>query len=179
MGSSPHVRGAPESPRTCEYQARDHPRMCGEHGGAIQCRSGDAGIIPACAGSTQLGAASKHAGKGSSPHVRGAPAGTAPSTSSTGDHPRMCGEHKAEWSQKGSGEGSSPHVRGARQSVGKLSVSHGIIPACAGSTLRHVEVPDAARDHPRMCGEHPRPARRPPQSRGIIPACAGSTGPDV
>ena len=70
-GSSPHVRGAPSmtdrmtvdtgiipacagSTRTvhrCRWYARDHPRMCGEHGIAIP----ETDVKP-----------------GSSPHVRGA-----------------------------------------------------------------------------------------------------------
>ncbi len=91
-GSSPHVRGAPRNPakrfrrpgiipacagstvpcQAMRENARDHPRMCGEHGGgsttyvqqtgssphvrgALQparARHPCAGIIPACAGST-------------------------------------------------------------------------------------------------------------------------------
>ena len=74
---------------------RDHPRMCGEHGGV------DAGDC---------------AEQGSSPHVRGALAqvvrefvrigiipacaGSTDATSDTNlptrDHPRMCGEHVRE-----------------------------------------------------------------------------------
>ena len=131
-GSSPHVRGArhfgvcgkprvgiipacagstcrASSPRRC---ARDHPRMCGEHG---------------FHGVEHLQAA------GSSPHVRGArvvkvrllcakgiiPAcagSTAPFTTtsvSTRDHPRMCGEHTYSNIEQSWIEGSSPHVRGA------------------------------------------------------------------
>ena len=50
------------------------------------------GIIPACAGST-------------SP----APASSRPS----GDHPRMCGEHRRDVTMNDEQLGSSPHVRGA------------------------------------------------------------------
>ena len=71
----------------------------------------------------------------------------------------------------------------------------GIIPACAGSTVKSKTYRRQERDHPRMCGEHRRRAPRPhPQTgssphvrgapfwqmsmhfaTGIIPACAGST----
>ena len=50
------------------------------------------GIIPACAGSMFV------------------PCGF---SSSTGDHPRMCGEHEELGVTLGPGQGSSPHVRGA------------------------------------------------------------------
>ena len=90
----------------------DHPRMCGEHLGGVPMwmMSGGssphvrgarrltltprpaAGIIPACAGSTEAG---EFAGDGA------------------GDHPRMCGEHRLVASKLVLSQGSSPHVRGA------------------------------------------------------------------
>ena len=90
----------------------DHPRMCGEHSegdiafhalegssphvrGAHRVAIGHArtgGIIPACAGSTNLSAGS---------HCR------------KRDHPRMCGEHQGDDMTTGKTRGSSPHVRGA------------------------------------------------------------------
>ena len=92
--------------------ARDHPRMCGEHdvlvdyeichtgssphvrGAPIwQARwSGVAGIIPACAGSTQSLLVVCYW---------------------FGDHPRMCGEHMVSTRRICQPSGSSPHVRGA------------------------------------------------------------------
>ena len=131
-GSSPHVRGARHhlhkiatrhgiipacagSTFNASFgalQNRDHPRMCGEHAqgqwaaevrvglsphvrGARAGRArpaGPSGIIPACAGSTLTPATSR---------------------CTSGDHPRMCGEHPAskDWNRKR--VGSSPHVRGA------------------------------------------------------------------
>ena len=95
-------------------------------------------------------------GAGSSPHVRGArnanaaespSSGIIPacagSTESTlkrlvirGDHPRMCGEHVHVDALLRQGRGSSPHVRGAPGDGFAGFFRHGIIPACAGSTLR-------------------------------------------
>ena len=93
--------------------------------------------------------------------------------------------------------GSSPHAWGTpglRDSNAKM---YGIIPACAGNTLRRrLQVGDI-RDHPRMRGEHTLhvavvevPAGSSPHARGtpigppdpqlnggIIPACAGNTVP--
>ena len=70
-GSSPHVRGA-------RFYSMDGLT--------------DAGIIPACAGSTDY----------RSRCLR-----------SLGDHPRMCGEHERIVSTSLDTVGSSPHVRGA------------------------------------------------------------------
>ena len=113
----------------------DHPRMRGEHRdlGAVVVVA--AGIIPACAGSTDVLRAnpqdavgsSPHArgaqtnkgaygrtGRGSSPHARGALIVSLMPALSSGDHPRMRGEHGL-------------HLRFCRTATG-------IIPACAGST---------------------------------------------
>ena len=114
---------------------RDHPRMCGEHfsclsifdislgssphvRGALKVHVGRptvAGIIPACAGSTV------------NYHYKQLKAG---------DHPRMCGEHCGVASNAWIRWGSSPHVRGALRCTAQSGHGLGIIPACAGSTLR-------------------------------------------
>ena len=154
-GSSPHVRGAPTglsaqflhpgiipacagSTITLNLSTstgRDHPRMCGEHLlpvsllfcspgssphvrgalGITQSDVADAGIIPACAGSTRTRLVPCRGNR---------------------DHPRMCGEHLIVPEISLVVSGSSPHVRGARLSNICLASVLGIIPACAGSTLR-------------------------------------------
>ena len=155
QGSSPHVRGA------------RRPRQPGIRPN---------GIIPACAGSTQV-------------RLRRRPW--------TEDHPRMCGEHRSGFNALFFLTGSSPHVRGARKDSPLRRCHSGIIPACAGSTLTLAVSRSRARDHPRMCGEHLhafehilRDEGSSPHVRGalnsgvenkpplgIIPACAGSTSP--
>ena len=155
MGSSPHVRGAPpmrghrppvrgiipacagSTQARCAHSApaRDHPRMCGEHAWSMICLYGSpgssphvrgalervayddttAGIIPACAGSTR---------------------GIERLRDGAGDHPRMCGEHWRMDATSLCRQGSSPHVRGAHLVCFVDDVPPGIIPACAGSTLR-------------------------------------------
>ena len=213
-GSSPHVRGAlwqggikkgdegiipacAGSTHRVRHGARlrrDHPRMCGEHLLIFQLDTD---------------------GRGSSPHVRGArvfptacirPTGIIPACAGSTkkssfqqplrrDHPRMCGEHTVKTEPVADGGGSSPHVRGAPRSRTLSRPCAGIIPACAGSTLRMPESLPMTRDHPRMCGEHPARHRSFPghpgssphvrgarvfptaciRPTGIIPACAGST----
>ena len=119
----------------CYALVWDHPRMCGEHPAVelIFCTAA-----------------------GSSPHVRGAPAnalhlglgeGIIPACAGSttgldkiftkgGDHPRMCGEHRRSNMRKRMLRGSSPHVRGAPIGCGERGWRRGIIPACAGSTMR-------------------------------------------
>ena len=148
--------------------------MCGEHISTVGCHDVKAGssphvrgarglllprgivlgIIPACAGSTSYLAAIFHLPR---------------------DHPRMCGEHRNIIACICVSLGSSPHVRGAQKHCRHRRGVPGIIPACAGSTIRFYPECGGNGDHPRMCGEHSlyQPRRH---SGGIIPACAGSTG---
>ena len=216
VGSSPHVRGAlpdfnaPDgitgiipacAGSTSNIAAtlnslRDHPRMCGEHyvdtavnptyaGSSPHVRGAQSGIlikcacrgiIPACAGSTSYLAAIFHLPR---------------------DHPRMCGEHRNIIACICVSLGSSPHVRGAQKHCRHRRGVPGIIPACAGSTIRFYPECGGNGDHPRMCGEHslsinhagtpvgssPHVRGAPLRKRGavgirrIIPACAGSTPP--
>ena len=72
-------------------------------------------IIPACAGSTVL------------PMFRAA---------SFKDHPRMRGVHSRPCFQSHCQSGSSPHARGPLSHGGVYMGNGGIIPACAGSTLK-------------------------------------------
>ena len=133
-GSSPHARGAPhQSPATCRV-SRDHPRMRGEHHGSRFDEDNNQGIIPACAGSTQICDVTACVVRGSSPHARGA-RGERFCNGNTGrDHPRMRGEHPRYPLSMTPTAGSSPHARGAHR---------------ARQARR-----SGFRDHPRMRGEH-------------------------
>ena len=111
-GIIPACAGSTPTRRMTSCTARDHPRMCGEHasrpvlprgarGSSPHVRGalGNAtmlilaiGIIPACAGSTEL---------------------TRCLRLWTRDHPRMCGEHAMRMIDQILTQGSSPHVRGA------------------------------------------------------------------
>ena len=154
-GSSPHVRGAlwfseffvysdgiiPACAGSTSFLTNrrvlrwDHPRMCGEHLRLTRGRSSNrgssphvrgaqhclrsiqpvSGIIPACAGSTCLPLVAARVWR---------------------DHPRMCGEHVTLALGIAGIMGSSPHVRGALRHGVHMTRLIGIIPACAGSTLR-------------------------------------------
>ncbi len=186
-GSTPET--TPTPPRR-----GDHPRVRGEH-----CRSNTSASY----------------GAGPSPRARGAPTrsprrvpspGTIPACAGStvracgerawrGDHPRVRGEHTAQQRTTFSGPGPSPRARGAQPCGGGDQGGRGTIPACAGSTPSLRSATMAARDHPRVRGEHgdllaevrdqagPSPrargarqaARLQARANGTIPACAGST----
>ena len=153
---------------------RDHPRVRGEH---LSCVNGP----------SRLG--------GSSPRARGARAPGRRTADLGRDHPRVRGEHLAGWGAAESVPGSSPRARGARSTTSAATSSWGIIPACAGSTIRASRRRCSSGDHPRVRGEHTpvragtaSPVGSSPRARGaqhrpqlarpqvgIIPACAGST----
>ena len=107
----------------------------------------------------------------------------------------MRGEHYTLVNNGVKPAGSSPHARGTLFAFFLVFVVGGIIPACAGNTIRYsFGLPDDW-DHPRMRGEHQRlsyavvaPSGSSPHARGtpvlkgfivskfgIIPACAGNT----
>ena len=131
---------------------RDHPRACGEQGpnlddaevvegssprvrGAVLCRAGSPagpGIIPARAGSSCGGFSRLWASR---------------------DHPRACGEQAIAAGPRAGYAGSSPRVRGAEAQPHARSDALGIIPARAGSSAHCRCGGQAARDHPRACGE--------------------------
>ena len=107
----------------------------------------------------------------------------------------MRGEHRPSESQTTASTGSSPRARGAHLPGRRCMWGSGIIPACAGSTVRVTSTPASPGDHPRVRGEHaqgdlvaryragssprargaPHGVRAQGHRHGIIPACAGST----
>ena len=117
----------------------------------------------------------------------------------TWDHPRVCGEHARNAWNGVVGWGSSPRMRGTQAVIVSDYIHLGIIPAYAGNTTERSSRATATRDHPRVCGEHSRPAGlvagelgSSPRMRGtrswrdcraaragIIPAYAGNTCPST
>ena len=158
-----HGRGTPDHPRVHGEHSSKAARACLRVGSSPRARGAQVGgdrlerplgIIPACAGST---------------------AGTPTSSTSTGDHPRVRGEHDENSEPVGQVAGSSPRARGALAVLGDGDGGGGIIPACAGSTTpRSPGYAPPGGSSPRARGA--RGETRQQQRRvGIIPACAGST----
>ena len=110
-----------------------------------------AGIIPACAGNTTVSKTSRRR---------------------SGDHPRVCGEHRDQILQNLRDLGSSPRVRGTLLRHEGLKILAGIIPACAGNTGKHSPLSEGSSPRVRgtPTGHHPGTF-----CAGIIPACAGNT----
>ena len=213
-GPSPRVRGAPRLERVVSLIAgtipacagstispagrtgrpRDHPRVCGEHAVASLGSAAFGGPSPRVRGALTC-PVNLHTFPGTIPACAGSTNQRRRACSRLRDHPRVCGEHPELGLQAGAGLGPSPRVRGAPWSVNPHRRWKGTIPACAGSTAATRCCGCAARDHPRVCGEHslttallpwasgPSPRVRGARGRGgrggrgpgTIPACAGST----
>ena len=114
--------------------ARDHPRVCGEHGVTWYNIPSGAGSSPRLRGARTDG------------HVEGAkvriiPASAGSTCAAYGavhvctDHPRVCGEHEGYPGVSGHTDGSSPRLRGAPSPYRARPGLTRLIPASAGSTL--------------------------------------------
>ena len=93
---------------------------------------GTVGIIPACAGNSSI----SHTG-----------------CLGHGDHPRVCGEQAVATIWRCGRTGSSPRVRGTDENGNVVGDVIGIIPACAGNSVKCRGHTQASTDHPRVCGE--------------------------
>ena len=171
-----------------------HPRVCGENAKLLHVPAAEIGssprvrgkrghrpggrilpgLIPACAGKTEL-------------------TGT-PDTAERA-HPRVCGENEGRLDTRLAIRGSSPRVRGKHKIACCPANVSGLIPACAGKTTVLPTRRTDWRAHPRVCGENSNgqskctPVRgSSPRVRGklcarairlltwgLIPACAGKT----
>ena len=90
-------------------------------------------------------------------------------------HPRVCGENAMVCPISTSNRGSSPRVRGKRLGQEHVAGGEGLIPACAGKTLRSGRRLWPVWAHPRVCGENHGGGVRGRGVRRLIPACAGKT----
>ncbi len=190
----PACAGRTPSRRRSTSTASAHPRVRGEdhvgqlvhdgeYGSSPRARGGlpDArprvlgdGLIPACAGRTDLPASA---------------------SSPTPAHPRVRGEDPRSSASQSMTWGSSPRARGGQPLRREGPRRRGLIPACAGRTVVHVSTVRHARAHPRVRGEDPATVAAlaaasgsSPRARGgrayeleaefvpgLIPACAGRT----
>ena len=174
--------------------SRDHPRVCGEHRNHRTSRRDTSGSSPRMRGTRDAQQAGYLRG-GIIPAYAGNTLRFIASSPSTWDHPRVCGEHTFYDVFRRSAMGSSPRMRGTPEICLITLTPAGIIPAYAGNTYAAHYFRPVARDHPRVCGEHPICAANPeavlgssPRMRGtrttqptknrqrrIIPAYAGNT----
>ena len=172
----------------------DHPRVCGEHSRVMKSRSNCGGSSPRMRG-TQPGDEVEVELRGIIPAYAGNTNSVSHTLGTSGDHPRVCGEHRPVSESAQTLLGSSPRMRGTPAAWPARSASKWIIPAYAGNTICRFRSNRDRRDHPRVCGEHsttpvvtpkqqgssPRMRGTPASSTGngdgtgIIPAYAGNT----
>ena len=213
-GSSPRMRGTRDSVdcrdctsgiipayagNTCLLRRRprhqrDHPRVCGEHACGDDGHARIQGSSPRMRGTRRM-ETSAITRTGIIPAYAGNTTGASKTAAEAGDHPRVCGEHMDFPHLQNATAGSSPRMRGTLSLARQCARTRGIIPAYAGNTKRKRVRRTINRDHPRVCGEHPRapiimftsagssPRMRGTQggvvvgggAHGIIPAYAGNT----
>ena len=161
-GSSPHTRGAPQSPMRSAALSRDHPRIRGEHFQDRSVRGLVLRIIPAYAGSTQQPVQSFYRPRGSSPHTRGAHSTAHFDNHRTWDHPRIRGEHLIELGKNSTSSGIIPAYAGSTAtSAGVIWLWVGSSPHTRGALTSGSDTAHVLQDHPRIRGEHPTATWRP------------------
>ena len=176
-GSSPHTRGARigdaapldsngiipayagSTIRAKAYDPNrsDHPRIRGEHARAADAIARAIGSSPHTRGA-RVRVSTSFARWWIIPAYAGSTKPEPVTVSLPADHPRIRGEHVPDPSQPAPANGSSPHTRGALSEVRQIAEEARIIPAYAGSTPFIAAPPRMDRDHPRIRGEHRRPA---------------------
>ena len=173
LGSSPRVRGKPRMsmpflggvglipacagktghPRKSLPLAAAHPRVCGENSLGLDDAVRPSGSSPRVRGKPRL-----LTGRGEERGLIPACAGKTPRSSRptdpAGAHPRVCGENLEQSVGAVNTVGSSPRVRGKPTCLACMRFSSGLIPACAGKTLRARRSMRRYRAHPRVCGEN-------------------------
>ena len=189
---TPACAGKRAFSHSSDMPARDHPRVCGEKGGAMRFSWLPKGSPPRVRGKVKL-VRSDQKLVGITPACAGKSRLWTGMWTSWKDHPRVCGEKKRTVINRACKMGSPPRVRGKvlRAEFGASSV--GITPACAGKSPCTPGFSASAQDHPRVCGEKffatsavPPLGGSPPRVRGkairtarkavhtgITPACAG------
>ena len=152
LGITPAHAGKSQSPPYNAPCTGDHPRACGEKGGAVSFASPVPGSPPRMRGKDITGA-----GLIGSKRITPAHAGKrqrwASATDGSWDHPRACGEKYREKSDRLLKRGSPPRMRGKGHAVVSLAHIAGITPAHAGKSTRWSRSCRRWWDHPRACGE--------------------------
>ena len=173
-GSSPRMRGALAGCRCRLKRRRDHPRVCGEHADGTHFNSRTYGIIPAYAGSTRRLPHPPHGRWGSSPRMRGAPSRTSGKTTSTRDHPRVCGEHALHRVDSSHAGWIIPAYAGSTTEIGMaVLVKKGSSPRMRGALAGRYDACSTPWDHPRVCGEHTPVRSRRTETRWDHPRVCG------
>ena len=151
-GSSPHVRGKPQGRRPCSRTPRLIPACAGKTS-HLSSRPWCPSAHPRVCGENVPEPVNPVAAQGSSPRVRGKPAGI-----STGIFDRGLIPARAGKTTTGASITSPPpaHPRACGENVGGRSRADvgGLIPARAGKTISRYSRACGWGAHPRACGEN-------------------------
>ena len=153
VGIIPACAGNTRTPTRSRRCRWDHPRMRGEHAFELDARQLSRGSSPHARG-TPIWQLAVYGFPGIIPACAGNTANRRSRTVPAWDHPRMRGEHYADYTTGNWWVGSSPHARGTLLSFVLSLLTSGIIPACAGNTGARCPKTTRGWDHPRMRGEH-------------------------
>ena len=174
-GSIPACAGKPRYHRAGCPRPQVHPRVCGEARRARPARPPEAGPSPRVRGSRHRRARVR-GGPGSIPACAGKPWTIARGGSTSGVHPRVCGEAGARPGHPRLSRGPSPRVRGSRRRDADAGAEPGSIPACAGKPRTAAARIKPFRVHPRVCGEAAVTVAGRVTDRGPSPRVRGSPG---
>ena len=192
-GSSPRMRGTPDSPSSARSWLRFipayagntwtnnkdwgtnpvHPRVCGEHELLAVRPSSDAGSSPRMRGTRRMFVLDVQ-------HARFIPAYAGNTyrkkalASMAAVHPRVCGEHTCQRLWLSQIPGSSPRMRGTPSLSENSPATTRFIPAYAGNTHSCRCCPPRRTVHPRVCGEHVQPPRVKHGEDGSSPRMRGT-----
>ncbi len=151
-GSSPRVRGTPESEPAYPVTRRFIPACAGNASPESSSRLGNRVHPRVCGERAKAGRRSEKV-CGSSPRVRGTPGPAQRPRRVPQVHPRVCGERTSRQNTTGRDHGSSPRVRGTRRPACRAKRCSRFIPACAGNAARSPGRRGHTTVHPRVCGE--------------------------
>ena len=172
-GITPAYAGNTTQQKTRRNNARDHPRVCGEHVIPVKPITCILGSPPRMRG-TLVSCSSQSLLCGITPAYAGNTFKVFDKSASFRDHPRVCGEHLAEIIVKDSTTGSPPRMRGTHKTNEVVIGIVGITPAYAGNTLNDNAIYALKRDHPRVCGEHSNKKQHAKQAEGSPPRMRGT-----
>ena len=131
---------------------RDHPRVCGEKTPTFSTSARTMGSPPRMRGKVAL-PIDCAATVGITPAYAGKREPGCDNMSPVRDHPRVCGEKGSAVRVIYGKLGSPPRMRGKASAAVPAGRFAGITPAYAGKSARDENRKNAARDHPRVCGE--------------------------
>ena len=136
--------------RVCSW---DHPRGCGENRESLNYATRDIGSPPRMRGKLVTVCPARQNTR-ITPADAGKTRKEKPIVIADLDHPRGCGENRADRQTAKHWRGSPPRMRGKPSATAVTADELRITPADAGKTLVSIQALFPARDHPRGCGEN-------------------------